>query len=247
MNASPYDPDKAFREALSQDRARIEAAIERLSGEEPKPERFLLALAGAWGRPVPCRAGIGRRLPPIDPTERGVKSVARWVAAPNPNVQRAALSALEKARAAAKPALGAVADALASEEPVVRLAAARVLARAAPCPEQAPALHRALSDKLFTVRWLAVEALARSGDEHPLAPVLAASRPRLDARLAAYRIEGWLRAVAALGQGASPLLPQMSELLDRIPELSRLDRSWHDARFTIELLVQEIRATQAKP
>ncbi|WP_437586104.1 HEAT repeat domain-containing protein [Sorangium sp. So ce1000] len=182
----------------------------------------------------------------MDPTERGVKSAARWVSAPNPNVQRAALSALEKAGAAARPILDTVADALASEEPIVRLAAARVLARAAPCPEQAPALRRALSDALFTVRWLAVEALARSGDEHPLAPVLAASRPRLDARFAASTLEGWLRAVASLGRDASPLLPQMGELLDRISQISRIDASWHDSRFTIERLVRELRAAEDK-
>lgn len=241
------DPEVAFRETLARDRARIDAAIERLSGEETKAERFLLALAGAWGRPVPCRVPLGRRLPPVAPTERGVKCVARWVSAASPDVQRAALSALEKAGVVARPVLGTVADALASKEPVVRLAAARVLARAAPCPEQAPALRRALSDELFTVRWLAVEALARSGDEHPLAPVLAASRPRLDARLAAYRLESWLRAVATVGRDASALLPEMNELLDRISALSRSDTSWHESRFMIERLVRELRATQGAP
>ncbi|WP_437766038.1 HEAT repeat domain-containing protein [Sorangium sp. So ce281] len=240
-------PEDAFRTRLAQDRARIEAAIERLSGEKPKPERFLIALAEAWGRPVHHRNCFGRWLPPVAPTERGVKSAARWVAASNPNVQRAALSALEKAGAAAQPVLGTVADALTSKEPVVRLAAARVLARAAPCPEQAPALRRALSDELFTVRWLAVEALARSGDEHPLAPVLAASRPRLDAWLAAYRLDGWLRAVAALGRDASALLPELNELLDRSSGPSRSDTSWHESRFTIERLVRELRATQGEP
>ncbi|WP_437739830.1 HEAT repeat domain-containing protein [Sorangium sp. So ce1504] len=241
------DPEDAFRTRLAQDRARIEAAIERLSGEKPKPERFLIALAEAWGRPVHYRSCFGRWLPPVAPTERGVKSVARWVAASNPNVQRAALSALEKAGAAAQPVLGTVADALTSKGPVVRLAAARVLARAAPCPEQAPALRRALSDELFTVRWLAVEALARSGDEHPLAPILAASRPRLDAWLAAYRLDGWLRAVAALGRDASALLPELNELLDRTSGPSRSDTSWHESRFTIERLVGELRANQGNP
>jgi hypothetical protein len=240
------DPEDDFKKALAQDRARIEATIERLSGDKPKPGRFLLALAEAWGRPV-HRSCFGRWLPPVAPTERGVKSAARWVAASNPDVQRAALSALERAGAAAQPVLGVVADALTSKEPLVRLAAARVLARAAPCPEQAPALRRALSDELFTVRWLAVEALARSGDEHPLAPVLAASRPRLDAPLAAYRLGDWLRAVAALGQHASVLLPEMNELLDRTSGPSRSDPSWHEARFTIEQLVRELRATQGNP
>ncbi|WP_437708386.1 HEAT repeat domain-containing protein [Sorangium sp. So ce448] len=241
------DPEDVFKTAITQDRARIDAAIERLSGEAPKPERFLLALAGAWGRPVPCRAPIGRPLPPVAPTERGVKSAARWVHASNPHVQRAALAALERAGVAARPVLSTVADALTSKEPLVRLAAARVLTRAAPCPEQAPALRRALSDEVFTVRWLAVEALARSGDDHPLAPVLAASRPRLDARFAEYRLEDWLRAVAALGRDASALLPEISELLDRISSLSRSDASWHPSRFTIEQLVRELRATQGDP
>ncbi|WP_437850403.1 HEAT repeat domain-containing protein [Sorangium sp. So ce363] len=237
------DPGDVFKTALAQDRARIDAAIERLSGEEPKPERFLLALAGAWCRPVSCLRG----LPPVAPTERGVKSAARWVHASNPNVQRAALVALERAGVAARPVLSTVADALTSKEPLARIAAARVLARAAPCPEQAPALRRALSDELFTVRWLAVEALARSGDDHPLAPVLAASRPRLDAQLAPHRIEGWLRAVAALGRDASALLPEMDELLDRISPLSRSDTWWHESRFTLERLVRELRATQDNP
>ncbi|WP_438031917.1 HEAT repeat domain-containing protein [Sorangium sp. So ce204] len=241
------DPEDDFKKALAQDRARIDAAIERLSGEEPKPERFLLALAGAWGRPVPCRAPIGRWLPPVAPTERGVKSAARWVHASNPNVQRAAVVALERAGVAARPVLTTVADALTSKEPTVRIAAARVLARAAPCPEQAPALRRALSDELFTVRWLAVEALARSGDEHPMAPVLGASRPRLDARLAPYQLERWLRAVAALGRDASALWPELNELLDRTSQLSQSDTWWHESRFTLERLVRELRTTQDNP
>ncbi|WP_437521894.1 HEAT repeat domain-containing protein [Sorangium sp. So ce726] len=241
------DREDDFKKALAQDRARIDAAIERLSGEEPKPERFLLALVGAWGRPVPCRAPIGRWLPPVAPTERGVQSAARWVHASNPNVQRTALAALARAGAAARPVLSTVADALTSKEPTVRIAAACVLARAAPCPEQAPALRRALADELFTVRWLAVEALARSGDEHPLAPVLAASRPRLDALRAPYQLECWLRAVAALGQDASALLPEMNALLDRIYPLSRSDTWWHESRFTLERLVRELGATQGKP
>ncbi|MDC0677553.1 HEAT repeat domain-containing protein [Sorangium atrum] len=237
------DPEDVFKTALAQDRARIDAAIERLSGEEPKPERFLLALAGAWGRPVSCL----KWLPPVAPTERGVKSAARWIHASNPNVQRTALAALARAGVAARPVLSTVADALTSKEPTVRIAAARVLARAAPCPEQAPALRRALSDELFTVRWLAVEALARSGDDHPLAPVLAASRPRLDARLAPYQLEGWLRAVAALGRDASALLPEMNELLDRTSRLSQSDTWWNESRFTLERLVRELRATQGEP
>ncbi|WP_437902748.1 HEAT repeat domain-containing protein [Sorangium sp. So ce327] len=241
----PYhgDPEDDFKKALAQDRARIDSAIERLSGEEPKPERFLLALAGAWGRQVSCL----KWLPPVAPTERGVKSAARWVPASNPNVQRTALVALERAGVAARPVLSTIADALTSEEPTARIAAARVLARAAPCPEQAPALRRALSDELFTVRWLAVEALARSGDDHPLAPVLAASRPRLDARLAPYRLDGWLRAVTALGRGASALLPELDELLDRTSQLSQSDTWWHESRFTLERLVRELRATQGDP
>jgi hypothetical protein len=241
------DPEDDLKTAIARDRARIDAAIERLSGEEPKPERFLLALVEAWGRPVPCRAPIGRPLPPVAPTERGVKSAARWVHASNPNVQRAALVALERAGVAARPVLSTIADALTSKEPTARIAAARVLARAAPCPEQAPALRRALSDELFTVRWLAVEALARSGDDHPLAPVLAASRPRLDARLAPYQLDGWLRAVTALGRGASALLPELDELLDRTSQLSQSDTWWHESRFTLERLVRELRATQGDP
>jgi HEAT repeat protein len=237
------DPEDDFKKALAQDRARIDSAIERLSGEEPKPERFLLALAGAWGRQVSCL----KWLPPVAPTERGVKSAARWVHASNPNVQRTALVALERAGVAARPVLSTIADALTSKEPTARIAAARVLARAAPCPEQAPALRRALSDELFTVRWLAVEALARSGDDHPLAPVLAASRPRLDARLAPYQLDGWLRAVTALGRGASALLPELDELLDRTSQLSQSDTWWHESRFTLERLVRELRATQGDP
>lgn len=72
------------------------------------------------------------------------------------------------------------------------------------------------------------------------------SRPRLDARLAAYQLERWLRAVAALGRDASPLLPQMSELLDRITQVGRMDTSWQDSRFTLERLVRELRAMEGE-
>jgi hypothetical protein len=141
-----------------------------------------------------------------------------------------------------------VAPLLASREPLVRLAALRVLLHSDPSPEYHQLLRRLFSDSLFSIRWLAVKALAR-GEEHPgLAAVLRESRPRVTGTVYAYQVDTWLDSVAAIGTGAIPLLPTLLESLKSARSTPDDSLSmWRNTIARLEQLVQHLQDLESVP
>lgn len=165
-----------------------DAAVRRLAEDPRHPQRDLNWLAQRWFSLASCFRLPRRARPTVD----AIRIVARFVADPNPNVAVGALSALRSAAVVCDrrvfadlpgawdevaEARDAVARALECDVVLVRLGAAGLVA-AFPAGSLAPALHRRLDDDVYTVRWLAVRALARIAPDPRLRDVLAASRPR---------------------------------------------------------------------
>jgi hypothetical protein len=192
--------------------ARAASAIERLRTTARHPQRDLNTLGELWFRLTSCfRSDVGV----APPTSEGIAVVTNYLHHPVEEVANAAGYALSSAIAAlhhredttpepwpsmpeGAEAVTALARALTSPHALVRVAATGVLARY-PAAALNDALRRVLSDSVFTVRWQAITALARTDARDGLREVLMQSLPRKAPEEGNIRHPFW-EAVDALGE-----------------------------------------------
>ncbi len=207
---SGVEPDSVIGHPDAESERRAKQMSAGLDAESPgRREGTLLRLAQLW---FPSASCFHARPPHAMPTPALLESVARCAGEEQRDAVR--LAAIVATRAGWKafrvartrdpagasrlevPAasVAAIRDALGATSGVLRINAARLLAEF-PRPELLPVLRSALADRVWTVRWNAVRAIAALEPDDSLVEVLRRSQPRDAASVVA---QDFRRAVAAL-------------------------------------------------
>ena len=165
-----------------------DAVIERLRGAARYPQRDLQRLAHVWFKPSSC---LRSEHDQAAPTLRGLETIVPYLHCERDETAAAAFEALQagavvcehEAYASLPVSIWEV-DSLApaietcfSQSVAQRLLAARFVSHR-PTPRLEATLRAHLSDPIYTVRWLCVQALARLQKLDGLVDALVASAPR---------------------------------------------------------------------
>jgi hypothetical protein len=192
---------------------RMRSCLERLATPScPKAQQTVDKIAGLWSGRDGTKSMRGVR---VLPTPEAVRCVAKLVRHQPPAVRAAVFSALDYTREVVAEASDEIILGLRDETPAVRITAARLLIWIRPSEPLVVAVRETLADPVWSLRWLAIRALAtwKAAPSEELAAALLSAVPTT-----LKHVDDWLYAADAVDPMPVELERRRGELRARRAE-----------------------------